>query len=210
MIFLKAGSFVGQDRNAVTLILPVPEGCHSISVGFQNFPGTYFARPDYDLFCFANDSPLLFTTAGIGSWMSGGDTLSFFGCFPEVTYINCLAAIWRPGNMSVIYSTISPFHRTALTELPDATLSYYLGMGSHSAIREGTTLCATWQVFCSNWLVTATSNPLTFWPPPAHPLFPLAHYSPLPTELVSHEILGNRSLCFFFPFFLFSLFFPSG
>ena len=208
MIFLKAGHFV-TDRKAVTLILPVPEGCHSISVGFQNFPGTYFGRPDYDLICFANDSPLLFTTAGIGSFMSGGDTLSFFGCFPEVTYINCVIEIWRPGNMSMIYSTISPFHRTALTELPDTTLSYYFGMGSHSAIREGSTLCGSWRLFCSNWLVTATSNPLTFWPPPDHPFFPLAHYSPLPTELVSHEILGNRSLCFFFPFIFIFPFFPS-
>ena len=189
----------------ISLILPVPEGCHSVSLALQNLPGTSIGVPDYDLFCLPKDLPLGASTATIGTWMSGGDSLSMFGCFPETTFIHCVLEVWHPGNMSVIFSTASPFLRTPLAEIPDATLSYYMGMASYAAVREGSAICGDWNLFCSSWLLSPSLDPLTFWPPPSHPFFPLDRYSPLPTELIPREILGNTSFVFCLFVFSFSL-----
>jgi hypothetical protein len=87
------------------VILPVREGCHTVSLASQNLNGTSFHHADYDLSCLPIEEPLeLSENQALGLWNSGDETISFTGCFPQTTFVHCHVESWRSGNVSIYCS----------------------------------------------------------------------------------------------------------
>ena len=88
-------------------------------------------------------------------WKTTDDTLSFFACFPETTYVHCSVLPWELGEAGVIFSTVSPFHRSSISSIPPSVLSSQIGLGSLGVARPDALACGDFHLWCSSWVVSA-------------------------------------------------------
>ena len=194
------------------VVLPIPAGCHGVSLGVQNLVSTFIDHDvnclrmhdhlpikywgDYNsaqasfvfrffsfvssLFSFALSLSLsrmtLSRTASLSlslslslstspslplslnrffRWKTTDDTLSFFACFPETTYVHCSVLPWELGEAGVIFSTVSPFHRSSISSIPPSVLSSQIGLGSLGVARPDALACGDFHLWCSSWVVSA-------------------------------------------------------
>ena len=149
------------------LILPVPAGCHEISLAatvVDSREGT-----DGDLFCHATipGAEVLYSTSIQARWNTFDDRLYFSACFEEVTYVHCASQVWVPGPIHIMWTSQSIPLRTLLSSAGAGALAMELGLSAVAGFVEGVENypCADWNSACFDILTVPTNDPLFAWPP---------------------------------------------
>ena len=149
------------------LIIPVPAGCHEISLAATVVDSR--EETDGDLFCHATipDSPVLFSNIIQARWNIYDDRLYFAACFEEVTYVHCSAQVWVTGGIHFMWSSQSIPLRTLISSASAGALAMELGLSAVAGFVEGAEnyACADWNNACYDIITVPTNDPLFAWPP---------------------------------------------
>lgn len=160
----------GNEDRYMQLVLPVPAGCHTVSLTASPLSG--LSQPD--IYCLPIDDSKYATSENslLSRRRDGPDSLLFVGCYEkEVTYVSCSIKSQKAGLVGVIWSSLADPIRTRLEDTVPGAIAMSQGLTAVQAVRVGenatSTVCDDYYYDCFSWVTYPLSDPLPYWPPPS-------------------------------------------
>jgi len=159
-------NYGGEYRNQLTeLILPVPKGCHTLSIAVT----TPYGGADPDLYCLPTNpnAEVSSSNAAITSYNGYDDQLLIRACFDEDTYVHCANQVFSTGLVDHIWSSTAPVLSQRLADVTPASASFQQGMAAAVGVVQNGAFqaCADFASDCNFWISYPLQDPLAYWPP---------------------------------------------